>query len=420
MSKVLMYAAIVILICGTALGQAEYVVLYSFANSGHDGELPNAGFVSRGGQLYGTTSAGGAYCEFGCGTVFALESSNGTVAESVIYSFCTTGNVSTCQDGAYPFGGLVADQAGNLYGTTQAGGPTTCNDQYITCGVVFELTRSGQNWTETVLHAFGGPDGERPTGQLAIDATGNLYGTTVYGGAYGAGIVFEVSPGPGGTWTEKTLHDFDPANGDGAEPYLSGVTLDALGNIYGTTATNGAGLCQFDQYSGCGTVFELSPGSGGTWTESIIYKSGQKMAFPLSSLILDDAGNLYGTTLGGNNCQYNCGGVFRLTFEDGTWKENSFVFDSEDGASPEAGLLLINGALYGTTLEGGQGGGSGYGVFFRIRDDRETVLHSFSGYPTDGAYPAFGGSLFLVNGRIYGATQYGGTSGAGTIFQWIF
>lgn len=414
--KVVLVGLLVIIGCGFAIGQT-YKTLYDFGSGGtNDGNFPNAGFVYASGQLYGTTFNGGAYCQYGCGTVFAIDSSRGAVSETVIHSFCTTGNFDTCLDGAYPFAGLVADQAGNLYGTTQAGGQLLCTHQYDTCGTVFELMRSGQTWTEKVLYSFDGQDGERPTSQLTIDTAGNLYGTTVYGGAYHAGVVFEVSPGSGGTWVEQTLHNFGSTDDDGIEPYHSGVTFDSAGNLYGVTSTGGTGACEFDVYVGCGVAFELVPNVDGTWTENIIYKFSEELAFPQSTLVFDKHGNLFGTSYGGNGCYYSCGGAFKLTLQDGTWKGRALIFDYANGAGPTAGLVLADGTAYGTTLYGGEGPGYGNGVVFAIKNDSETVLHVFSG-PPDGVNPAFGGSLFLGGGRLYGATTTGGSEGNGTIFE---
>lgn len=406
--------SVAILLLSPELTLAQYNLLYSFGTKSGDGLNPNAGLVYNKGRLFGTTQAGGAHClNGGCGTVFAMELFYGTVVEAVIYDFCTTGNPATCPDGALPSAGLISDGLGNLYGTAQAGG-LPCSDQYQACGVVFELSLVGQSWVERVLYSFSGQDGERPTGQLVMDSFGNLYGTTVYGGAYGAGTVFELSPGPGGIWTQTVLHDFNPSAGDGAEPYLSGVVLDQSGNVYGTTATSGAGTCSFDQYSGCGTAFELSPSPNGTWAETIIYRFPEKQAFPLASLTLDDEGDLLGTFFGGNDCYYNCGGVFRLHSQGTAWKDSELILNGQNGAEPFTSLSLRNGAAFGATESGGS---ANEGVVFKIQSGAESVLHSFTGSPSDGAYPSSGGSLLSLGDNLYGVTQSGGTSGNGTLFQ---
>jgi uncharacterized repeat protein (TIGR03803 family) len=397
--------------CMVAFGQSQYEVFYNFAGSPSDGAAPNAGLVEHNGKLFGTTYAGGSNCSNGgCGTTFVMENFHGRLAEAPIYHFCSTGNAATCPDGAFPGAGLVEDSAGNLYGTTDAGG-LPCDNPYSSCGVVFELSASGGTWIETVLHSFNGVDGERPAGQLVFDSAGNLYGTTVYGGAYGAGNVFELSLS-GGIWIEKTLHDFNPAIGDGAEP-LSGVVLDSTGNLYGTTATGGPvnRACGFDQYYGCGTVLELSPNADGTWAENIIHSFGTNQRFPIATLIFDNAGNLYGTSSGLG--LFN-GAAFRLSPGANGWHDDAVIFNGSDGASPEASLTIEHGAFYGTTTNGGK---SGYGVLFKFQGTSETVIHSFSGSPNDGQAPSSGGALSLFQGSLYGATADGGTFGFGTIFE---
>ncbi|MGH9500678.1 MAG: choice-of-anchor tandem repeat GloVer-containing protein [Terriglobales bacterium] len=414
---------ILTLISRVAVAQMQYRVVYNFGtNSVRDAALPNGGLIMLKGVLYGTSWVGGqtyetGQCSGGCGTVFALESFYGNPAEAVIYSFCKTADPNTCADGAFPVGGLISDASGNLYGTAQGGGSEACVDGGLGgCGVAFRLSRSGKTWTETVLYSFTGPDGERPTSTLTFDSKGNLYGTTVFGGAYGAGNVFELTPGLGDIWTETTLHDFNPAIGDGAEPFLSGVTFDSAGNLFGTTATSGTGKCQFDQYAGCGTLFELSPNPDGTWDESILFELGKNLAFPEATLVFDNAGRLYGTTYGGGGegCGLSCGSVFRLTPQGGAWKAQTFLFSGSNGEAPMAGVSLKDGNLYGTTTAGGS---KGYGVLYKIQNGIETVLHDFSGYPGDGANPQFGGAMLWVDGNFYGVTSSGGTNEWGTIFQ---
>ncbi|MGA8838521.1 MAG: choice-of-anchor tandem repeat GloVer-containing protein [Candidatus Sulfotelmatobacter sp.] len=189
----------------------------------------------------------------------------------VLYSF------SGPPDGEAPSAGLVRDAAGNLYGATPAGGNTTaeqCENGINGCGVVFELTNSGGTWTESIIHTFvpGSGDGINPYGNLILNSAGNLYGTTEYGGTTctgyfcGVGTVYELSPAGGGLWTETILYNFQAA-GDGIYPE-AGLIMDSAGNLYGTTGFGGNNaICNT---LGCGTVFELSPGSGGTWTEHIL------------------------------------------------------------------------------------------------------------------------------------------------------
>jgi uncharacterized repeat protein (TIGR03803 family) len=233
-------------------------------------------------------------------TVFELTpTAGGGWTEKVLHSFTlNTG------DGVGPQAGLVIDAAGNLYGTTVGGGA-------FDRGSVFELTPgAGGTWTETVLYSFGGGV---PQGSLILDAAGNLYGTTYVGGVYGnGGTVFELRPKAGGGWTKKVLHSFNPNNGkDGHNP-VAGLIFDTAGNLYGTTYGGGA------HCTGCGTVFELTRTAGGGWKEKILHSFSHNSndGFdPVAGLILDAAGNLYGTTAyGGANsytCDYSsCGTVF--------------------------------------------------------------------------------------------------------------
>jgi len=227
-------------IAAPLFGASKEKVLYSFQNNGSDGNYPYASLISdTQGNLYGTTSMGGAY---GYGAVFELSPVGGTWTETVLYSFCSQGG-SNCTDGADPVAALIQDSNGNFYGSTTSGGAG--------CGTVFELTpAAGGGWTETVLHSFTGTDGCYPYAGVVSDASGNLYGTTFEGGAYDSGAVFELTLGD---WTETVLHSFHSRDGRGP---AAGLIFDAKGDLYGTTFTGGGGtLC----HQGCGTVFELHP-----------------------------------------------------------------------------------------------------------------------------------------------------------------
>ena len=263
----------------TATGEAK--VLYSFTG-GADGAFPMGSLIlDKKGNLYGTAGAGGT-CSYagGCGTVFKVTPAG---SETVVYNFTGT-------DGAYPWAGLVFDEQGNLYGTTGMGGT-------YRYGTVFEVTREGIG---RVLYSFtGGPDGGYPASVLVLDKNGNLYGTTVNGGAYGWGTVFQISP----LGTEKVLYSFT-GGPDCALP-LAGLILDKNGNLYGTTVNGGA--------YGYGTVFEVT----GKGIEKALYSFAGPPdgSFPAASLLFDKQGNLYGTTVqGGVNSVYGYGGtVFKLT-----------------------------------------------------------------------------------------------------------
>ena len=271
-------------------------VLYSFTGA-PDGATPFAGLIrDSAGNLYGTTSYGGSgTCTGGgqgCGTVFKL-SASGT--ETVLHSFAGG------TDGERPMAGLVRDSAGNLYGTTAAGGGANCSDSSVNgCGTVFRLSNTG---VETVLHSFAGypTDGESPYAGLIIGAKGNLYGTTVMGGAHGYGTVFKLTQ----AGKETLLYSFTGIGNDGISP-SAGVVRNG-GNIYGTTQAGGGTGCAGD---GCGTVFKLT--NTGTETVLCAFEVGNDAAVPFAGLILDPAGNLYGTTSNGGTAG-GPGTVFKLT-----------------------------------------------------------------------------------------------------------
>ena len=318
--------------------------IFSFA----DGVSPNGTLIFDAvGNLYGVAAGGGlgtgTRCTNragGCGTVFELSPSASGWTETVLHDF--THNI----DGANPRGGLVMDAAGNLYGTTTAGG----GNSGVDFGTVFELSPMADGeWMETILHIFknnGHQDGLEPNGSLVFDAAGNLYGTTVVGGSIGFGTVFELSPQIDGSWQETILSNF-AGQGDGLEPF-SGVIFDASGNLYGTTSSGGTG-------SG-GTVFELSPSLDGSWTKTVLYNFSNENegSVGMGSLTLDGSGNLYGATEG-DSCGHGCGAIFELSNSGGLWtKTTLFRFDGKDGDNPYASLIFdAAGNLYGTTAQGG-------------------------------------------------------------------
>ena len=330
--------------CGTAFelspsshGGWTEKVLRNFGGSG-DGANPAAALISdAAGNLYGTTSGGGSK---GCGTVFELiHPKSGPWAEQVLYSFCSLPEEA---DGSHPYGGLIFDKAGNLYGTAGEGGTGPCG----CAGVVFELSLEQGVWTEHVLHNFGSEgDGANPVAGLVFDQAGNLYGTAVLGGSscnfnLGCGVVFELSPQTGGTWTEKVLYIFTGGYEDTVAEPNSTPILDAAGNLYGTTVyTPGA--------------FQLTPNSDGSWSESDL---PAPCCFP-NALIMDSTGNLYATAASGTGGSC-CGSVFELAPQaDGGWTETTlltFPPSGKRGAFPFSGLIFDSkGNLYGTTAQGG-------------------------------------------------------------------
>ncbi|MFZ0793099.1 MAG: choice-of-anchor tandem repeat GloVer-containing protein [Candidatus Korobacteraceae bacterium] len=269
------------------------IVLNSFTG-GVGGDQPLSGItLDTSGHLYGTASAGGLN---GGGIAFRMGGGGLPVQASVLHSF------GGGTDGGQPSGSLASDGSGNLYGTTWAGGA-------FKLGCVFELVRDplSGDWTETVLLSFNGSDGANPYGGVIIDAAGNLYGTTYAGGSDGVGTVFKLSASSGGNWSESVLHSFATGNGDGGNPY-SGVTFDPQGNLYGATNSGGSG--------GYGTVFRLTPVPAGPWIETILYGFTGRLdgGWPVGGVVLDSAGNIYGTTCMGGTGGFEYGGVaFEIT-----------------------------------------------------------------------------------------------------------
>jgi uncharacterized repeat protein (TIGR03803 family) len=386
--------------------QGTYKTLYKFPGY-KDESVPTGGLIlDQAGNLYGTTRYGGASH---AGTVFRLKfNPDESWTESLLYDFSGT------TDGDEPEAPLVFDMGGNLYGTTGAGGNPACPGG---CGLVFELSPSGGTWTESVLHSFTGTDGEYPASGL-FDQQGNLYGTTPAGGAYGGGTVFKLTPNLGGGWTESVLHSFVLL--DGNSPY-AGLIFDQAGNLYGTTTKGGN--------ANLGTVFQLKPKSNGRWTEKVLYNFCSRNhctdgGVPWNGVILDPAGNLYGTTSVGGGGQLKYGTVFKLFRKsDGTWTEKVIhrFLDPKNGAVPEAGLTFDRrGNLYGTTVEGGDTL-CNCGVVFKLEPDtsggwKGTLLHTFHGHP--GAIP-FSGVIFDAEGNLYGTTLGNHNTNVGTVFEII-
>jgi uncharacterized repeat protein (TIGR03803 family) len=302
----------------------------------------------------------------GCGTVFELsppQTKGGKWTYAILYSF------PTAKQGYVPWGDLVFDSAGNLYGATYFGGGkgTTCDAFYKYCGAIFELSppkTKGGKWTETVLHSFaGGTDGANPNGGLVLDSKGNVYGTTYGGGNGDWGTVYELKPPTrkGGEWSEDQLHVFATGNAGGLPS--AGVIFDSNGNLYGTTL---------------GTLFRLAPPSkkSGHWKRTTLYAFCNQNGGgcePEGSLILDSSGRLYGTTYYGFGDELY-GSVFRLRSpgkSGGAWVVDylyGFV-NAPDGLYPAARLVFDKaGNLYSTTTGGGGGTCSRYcGTVFEVK-----------------------------------------------------
>lgn len=384
-----------------------FKVLHEFASGPTDGGYPYSPLLYRSGNLIGITDEGGlmGYCySYGCGVAFEVSQRNGHWMESVFYDF------SPAPDGVAPSpaGPLAVDSQGNVYGTQASGGDPSCG-----CGFVYQLTKSAGVWTQSTLHNFVGGttdgewsnsglivdgkgnlygvtqsggasnygtvfelsptsdgswtynliyefgsigylDGEVPFGRLAIDSHGNLYGTTQFGGTYGSGTAFKLSPS-GGSWEETILYNF--TEDYGGYPTPSGVVMDAGGNLYGTT--------NFDGIYALGTVYKLTPAVG-FWSHSLLhtFSGGADGAYPYEGLAVDTSGALYGTAHYGGS--YGFGVVFKLQSSSGKWSESELhTFENTtDGTYPSAGVALDpSGNIYGTAESGGT---YGFGTAFEI------------------------------------------------------
>lgn len=424
-TRALAALAVIAIFAGAAFAAGiKESVLYRF-EGGSDGAFPQASLIEdKAHNLYGTTVGGGTPK---LGTVFVISPPGTAWTESVLYSFIG-GN-----DGANPFGNLVADKAGNLYGTTyDGGGSANCQSIHAGCGTVFQLTppaTRGAPWTETVLHRFTGvSDGANPVAGLIMDSKGNLYGTTIGGGFGDEGTIFELAPPAtkGAPWTESVLYRFAGGN-DGAIP-RAGLTFGLHGALFGTTA-GGGNKAQW------GVVFKLRPPTtqGGSWTEGVLYRftRGSDGGYPNAALIIDKTGNLYGTTAEGGNfsfCGAGCGTVFQVTpptKQGDPWTETTLYSftDGRDGAAPQARLLVDRaGNLYGTATYGGQ---SNNGSVFKLTPPAaqgdpwtETTLSDFASRHNGSAPTA--GLIFGKGGHLYGTTAVGGghpRARAGTVFR---
>ena len=370
--------ALILTLClSTPLLHAQtFTAVYSFAG-GSDGAFPNGSLVAdSAGNLYGMTSEGGPA---NAGTIFMLSSSG---VESVLYSF--TGGT----DGNFPLSGLYRDPEGNLYGTTQNGGDPVCQ-----CGVVFKLDTSH---SLIVLHTFKGPEGKLPLSNVVM-IKGSIYGTTRFGGTGcgdGCGVLFKISEL--GSYT--VLHHF--AETDGPAP--TDIIRDPDGNIYGVTFGGDNTTTHKLFY---GAIFKFDPSEN--FSTLFTFTSLATGEFPIGRLIRDVNGNFHGTTIdGGAGCLKNdCGVVYRLS----STGVQSILHDFHAvaaGITPEGGVVDLNGALYGTTVNGGDATCE-CGVLFSIGNTGQyTVLHRFTGL--DGNSPQ--GELTLTNDdTIYGTTFDGGT-----------
>jgi uncharacterized repeat protein (TIGR03803 family) len=359
----------------TAQVPHTFTMIYSFRGAGLDdgGDVAAGVVLDTAGNLYGTTAGGGSE---DCGTIYKIDPSGN---ESVLYEFTQCSPV-----GGIPYGRLIRDQAGNLYGTTEAGGP-------LQFGSVFVLSSAG---VFTSLYNFRlSPDGRYPYAGVSRDAAGNLYGADTRGGTFNLGTVFVIDS----AGNETVLHDFT-GGADGAVPY-GDVIRDSSGNLYGTASQGGSGF---------GTVYKID--GAGQFSTLYTFPGGAAGGRPFAGLVRDSAGNLYGTTSNfGDNAHQ--GTIFKLdTAGNATVLYN---FDQGGGRNPVAGLARdSSGNLYGTALSGGD---FDWGTVFVLRSTGNfKVLHHFTG--KDGKAPQ-GRVALDGSGNLYGTTYLGGPSGWGTVFK---
>jgi uncharacterized repeat protein (TIGR03803 family) len=417
-SKLSLLAAALLWVSGAYAG--TFSILHGFTG-GTDGGASYSNLTpDSAGNVYGTTVWGGSTnCDSGCGVVFELSpATGGGYTETVIYTFLGS------DDGNAPGNGVIFDAAGNLYGTTFGGGPHNGD------GTVFELTPSGGSWTKSILYTFpGGNKGGSPLG-LVFDASGNLYGNASYAGAHGYGVVYQLTPGSP-SWTEHIVHAFTGGN-DGAYAY-GNLAIDSAGNIYGTAINGGA--------HGHGLVFEFEPQSGGTWKEVALhdFTGGADGANASGGVTLDASGNVYGTTtLGGNTSLCTslgggCGVIFKLTQSSSGWKESVIhtFTGGNDGATPQAQIIFDSaGDIYGTAAFGGSVSTCPYsvgcGTVYKLTPGTSgewslSPLHRFTNR-ADGAEPV--GTPYLdASGNLFATASAGAstactpTGGCGTIFE---
>jgi uncharacterized repeat protein (TIGR03803 family) len=382
------------------------------------GEFPNSGLIiGPDGGFYGTTGmSGGSQCFPLCGAVFEIKQTSTGWQYHIVHNFRGPNH-----DGESPIGPLLFDNVGNLYGTTSAVNSTGCFTRHTDCGTVFKLSPTSKGgWEETILYRFTGrADGAWPAGNLVLDSAGNLYGYTLGGGNNNlcgqvCGVVYELSPGASG-WTETVLHTFTGGS-DGYTP--RGLTPDTSGNLLGVAESGGTANSNCE--AGCGTVFKLTPGAGG-WSLSVIYSfsGGSDGGYPISPLVFDRQGNLFGTTLLGGSvqCPNECGTVFELSPNGSGWNfSDVYSFSGSDGADPQGILFDSAGNLFGAASGGKTT--CGCGVLFELVPGSgnwtETVLYTFNG-KSDGQFP--NPVIQDGAGHLFGTTANGGSDNFGTIFK---
>ena len=385
--------------------QAQTFSVIHNFTSGAEGWTPNAGVTIDAAGNLYGTTSSGGG-NASCGAVFELKHSGSGWVSMPLYSFAG-GN-----DGCIPFGRVTIAAGGGLYGTTYWGGGNGCSG--MGCGTVFYLRPSPRAprsalapWRETVLHSFSGvTDGANPSGDLIFDSSRNIYGTTEFGAGSNNGVIYELSPSGNG-WIETVL--YTALNFDGGAEPQGGVAFDSDGNLYGVFAEHGP--------YGYGATYELSP-SGLTWTEQAIhgFTNGSDGRIPLGGLIIDAAGSLYGTTSNGGS---GGGGVaFELTPSGSGWTFESLYAFQQPYQCGSLDKLAMDGAgnLYGTSFNGGR---FGWGAVFKLTSLNGvwtyTAIHDFTG-GSDGLGPR-SNLVFDASGNLYGTTTAGGSGNNGVVFE---
>ena len=346
--------------------------------------------------------------------------SDGSWTETILYSFCSNFGNNVCLDGAFPLAGLIRDANGNLYGTTSSGGPQPCQICGTVFALSPPSSTGGQWTESVLYgFCTNGSkicaDGAVPTSRLARDAGENIYGTTSEGGsghsidANGGGVVFELSRGTDG-WTEAVLYNFCTLGEgnfcpDGAAPQ-AGLTFDKVGNVYGTTEFGGS-----QNSEGGGTLYKLTPGANG-WTETVLKTGSTSTGAPLGTVSVDPSGNLYTTFSAGGISEE--GGLLRVGPRGGA---TTFSFNGKNGQAPAAGVIIDTShpGLYGTTSFGGTGFGN---VFKMVAPAQETILYNFCSQPNcaDGSLP-MAALIEDKSGNLYGTTKLGGINNQGVVFE---
>jgi uncharacterized repeat protein (TIGR03803 family) len=422
--------AIAAWLCVLPAAAGTYRVLYNFCSQKNcaDGQVPGALLMDHAGNMFGTTVAGGIQANGGAGVLFELSpNGSGGFTYSTLYTFCSQSN---CTDGEGPYGSLIADTSGDLYGATSHGG---ANGQ----GEVFELVNSNGSWTLQVLYNFCAqpncPDGYLPVAGLAYagqasgglyDGVSPLYGTAQDGGVGAGGTVYSLQPSNNG-WVEQTLYSFSsPGN-----PQTGTLLMDSSGNLYGTAVNRG-------NNSGAGGVFELSP-SGGNWNATWLYdfcsqKRCSDGSGPAGGLVADSSGDLWGLTLeGGTACSMKnydgegCGTVYSLSPDKNKYQERAYDLCQgrcPNGAFPWSTPLLDGqGDVFGTASAGGslKGNPQGDGTLFELTNSHVKLLHKFCSEKkcADGENPYWAPAMD-ASGNLYGSARYGGSRKGGVIYEY--